>query len=106
MWGRVMVWWWRRLWLPAVVALFALLIHSTVSGERGLFHLLRLSEEQRQLEDRVRVLLRENTDLKERRRRLRTDDFFLEKVAREGLGLARENEIIYRFLPDRAPRPQ
>lgn len=106
MWGRVMVWWWRRLWLPAVVALFALLIHSTVSGERGLLHLLRLSEEQRQLEDRVRVLLRENTDLKERRHRLRTDDFFLEKVAREGLGLARENEIIYRFLPDRAPRPQ
>lgn len=106
MWGRMMTWWWRRLWLPAVVALFALLIHSTVSGERGLFHLLRLSEEQRQLEDRVRVLLRENTDLKDRRRRLRTDDFFLEKVAREGLGLARENEIIYRFLPDRAPRPQ
>lgn len=99
----MVVWWFRRLWLPAMVALLMLLVYSTVSGERGLLHLLRLTQEQRQLEARVRALLHENTDLKSRIRRLQTDDDFLEKVAREQLGLVRENEIVYRFRDPAAP---
>ena len=92
-----MVRWLRWMWFPSILALYALLMYSTVCGERGLLHLFQLTEEQRQLETQVRTLLRDNADLKERIRRLHTDDVFLEKVVREGLGLVRENEIVYRF---------
>ena len=86
----------RTIWLPAVLALYTLLIYLAVWGDRGLIHLARLGEEQRHLEKQVRQLLSENTDLKSRIERVHGDDFFLEKVARETLGLVRDYEIIYR----------
>ena len=86
----------RKMWLPVVLALYTLLIYLAVWGDRGLIHLSRLDEEQRALERQVRQLLSENTDLKSRIERVQGDDFFLEKVARETLGLVRDHEIIYR----------
>lgn len=86
----------RTIWLPVVLALYTLLIYLAVWGDRGLIHLARLGEEQRDLEKQVRQLLSENTDLKSRIERVHGDDFFLEKVARETLGLVRDYEIIYR----------
>jgi cell division protein FtsB len=43
--------------------------------------------------------LRENADLKDRTRRLHTDDVFLEQLARDRLILVREHDIVYRFHP-------
>ncbi len=87
------------MWFPSVLALYALLMYSTVWSERGLLHLFQLTEEQRALETQVRTLLRENADLKERIRRLHTDDVFLEQLARDRLILVREHDIVYRFHP-------
>ena len=87
----------RWMWFPSILALYALFMYSTVYGERGLLHLFQLTEEQRELETQVRTLLRDNVDLKERIQRVHTDDVFLEKLVREGLGLVREHEIVYRF---------
>ncbi|MBI3798958.1 MAG: septum formation initiator family protein, partial [Deltaproteobacteria bacterium] len=42
-------------------------------------------------------LTRENADLHERINRLKADDEFLEKVAREELGFVGKGEIVYRF---------
>jgi cell division protein FtsB len=87
----------RRFWFPALLACYALLVVSTLTGERGLLHLWKLRQEQRVLEAQVFALLRENEDLRSRIRRLQTDDEFFEKVAREELGFVRKGEIIYRF---------
>ncbi len=87
------------MWFPLVLAVYALFMYSTVWSERGLLHLFQLTEEQRALETQVRTLLRENTDLKERIRRLHTDDVFLEQLARDRLILVREHDIVYRFHP-------
>lgn len=52
-----------------------------------------------QLERRIEVLSRENSRLAEEKRRLETDLSYIEKVARDNLGVAREGEIIYRVIP-------
>jgi len=69
----------------------------TVFGERGLMHLWRLWGEKRKLEEGNFLLQRHNGLLRERIHRLRHDDLYLEKIAREDLGLVREGEVVYRF---------
>ena len=49
------------------------------------------------LEERNFLLQRENEALRERIYRIRNDDRYLEKIAREELGLVRPGEIVYRF---------
>jgi len=97
--GRTVVRRFGWVWFPSILALYALLGYSTVWSERGLLHLFQLTEERRVLETQVRTLLRENDDLKERIRRLHTDDLFLEQLARNRLVLVREHDIVYRFHP-------
>jgi len=87
----------RRLWLPATLVLYALLATSTLVGQHGLLHLQELRQEQQALEAEAFTLTHENADLRERIDRLKTDDEFLEKVAREELGFVRKGEIVYRF---------
>lgn len=77
--------------LLIVLSLFAVL------GERGLFHLWRLREEKREMEEKNYLLQKENEKLRERIHRLRHDNLYLEKTAREELGLVRPGEIVYRF---------
>lgn len=69
----------------------------TIFGDRGLLHLWRLWGEKRTLDERNFHLQRENELLRERIHRLRHDNLYLEKIAREDLGLVREGEIVYRF---------
>jgi cell division protein FtsB len=80
--------------------LVALLIF-TAFGERGVLHLWRLWGEKKRLEDKNYLLQRENEALRERVSRIRHDDLYLEKIAREELGLVRPGEMVYRFAaPD------
>ncbi len=75
----------------------ALMLSFLVFGEWGLVHYRRLSEERRSLEERSQALQRDNELLREKIYRLRKDDRYLEKVAREQLGMAKDGEIIYLF---------
>ena len=76
----------------------------TTFGERGLFHLWRLWGEQKKLDEANFLLQKENEILRERIYRLRHDDLYLEKIAREDLGLVRPGEIIYRFTSSESKR--
>jgi cell division protein FtsB len=78
-------------------ALLGVLSLFTLFGERGALHLWRLWDEKGRLEERNFVLHKENESLRERIGRIRHDDAYLEKIAREELGLVRPGEIIYRF---------
>ena len=80
------------------IFLFALGLLA-ISGERGILLIWRLMEDKRKLEAANFALLQENDGLRRKIQRLRHDDLYLEKVAREELGLARPGEIIYRFAP-------
>lgn len=69
----------------------------TIFGDRGVVHLWRLMEEKEKLDKRNFLLRKENESLRERIYRLRHDDLYLEKIAREELNLVRPGEVIYRF---------
>jgi len=48
---------------------------------------------------RIADLTEENKRLKEEKRKLEEDPEYLEKVAREKMGLIREGEVIYQLIP-------
>ncbi len=94
-----------RSWMLYIFcALLLSLSLFTTFGERGLLHLWRLRGEQGNLDDSNFLLQKENEVLRERIHRLRHDDLYLEKIAREDLGLVRPAEIIYRFASAESKR--
>ncbi|HEX7232628.1 MAG TPA: septum formation initiator family protein [Candidatus Binatia bacterium] len=78
-------------------ALIILLALITVIGERGVLHLWRLRGEKNRLDEQNFHLQKENETLRQRVYRIRNDNAYLEKVAREELNLVRPGEIVYRF---------
>jgi cell division protein FtsB len=88
----------RQGWtLYFLASLIFLLLTYTIVGERGLFHLWRLRGEKAKLDEQNFRLQKENETLRQRVARLRHDDSYLEKIAREELNLVRPGEVIYRF---------
>ena len=90
-----------RSWLVCVLGLvlFAFSLITTF-GERGLLHLWRLTDERRRLGEKNFRLHRENEILRENINRLRHDDRYLEKKAREDLGFVGPGEIVYQFASE------
>ena len=78
-------------------ALITLLTLVTVVGERGALHLWRLRGEKTALDEQNYRMQKENEVLRERIWRIRNDNYYLEKLAREELNLVRHGEVIYRF---------
>lgn len=77
--------------------LIVLLALITVIGERGVLHLWRLRGEKNRLDEQNFRLQKENEALRQRIYRIRNDNAYLEKLAREELNLVRPGEIVYRF---------
>lgn len=71
-------------------------IVSGFAGEHGVAHLLHLREERRMISERHFRLLDENARLAREITRLRSDDLYLEELARRELGLVRPNEVVVR----------
>ena len=89
--------------LYGLAFLIILLSLYTMAGEWGAIHLWRLRGEKAKLDEQNYRLQKENEGLRQRISRLRNDDFYLEKLAREELNLVRPGEVIYRF-PHSDPR--
>ena len=60
----------------------------------GFSKLQELREENRNLEKRIEVLTRTNLELEKEKNRLESDPSYIEKIAREKLGMAKKDEII------------
>lgn len=84
--------------------LISLLTLVTIVGERGALHLWRLYGEKSNLDEQNYRLQRENEALRQRIWRLRNDDAYLEKLAREERNLVRPGEVVYRFPKAEARR--
>ena len=78
-------------------ALIILLSLVTIVGERGALHLWRLRGEKIRLDEQNYRLQKENDALRQRIHRVRSDDDYLEKLAREELNMVRPGEVVYRF---------
>lgn len=60
----------------------------------GFSKLQELREENRNLEKRIDILEKANKELGEEEEKLENDPTYIEKIAREKLGMARKGEII------------
>lgn len=62
------------------------------------YQIREAQKEVRKMEEEIRELKLENESLKMEEKKMK-DPFYIEKMAREKLGLARKNEVIYKIVP-------
>lgn len=79
-----------------VAALLAMVV-LIVFGDRGLLDYTEIKEKLSLLETENSRISSENEQLRERIVLLRSNQDYLELIARRDLGMVREGEIIYRF---------
>ena len=80
-----------------LVSAIVVVLASLVFAPDGIPSLLALKRERQRLGEQAVALLEQNTALREQIDRLRTDDRFLEGLARGELGFVRDDELVYRF---------
>ena len=78
--------------LLAVMALFFGLI--AIFGDRGLVELYRVRRETLLVQQEIETLRQKNQQLLQEIHGLRDDPYYIEKIAREELGMARPGETI------------
>ena len=84
-------------------ALIMLVLLHTIFGPYGYLSLRRSEQQIEQLRLEIDRLDRENSDLSGEIRALQSDPAAIEKVAREDMGLARPDELIFRLPDDPLP---
>ena len=60
----------------------------------GFAKLQRLKEKNRNLERRIEILTKTNEELAKEKEKLENDPSYIEKIAREKLGMTRKDEIV------------
>jgi len=67
-------------------------------GDYGFFRLFSLKKEKESIILETKRLQTQNMDLEMEKEKLKKDLFYIEKVARERYGMAKEDETIYKFV--------
>jgi cell division protein FtsL len=95
----------HRLVIGGGIGCFLLLSLLAIAGERGFFEVYQFSRHLERVESQIRVLEEENQRLRKQVTRLGSDPEQVEKLAREDLGLARPDEIIFEIVDEPAQDP-
>jgi len=95
----------HRLVIGGGIGCFLLLSLLAIAGERGFFEVYQFSQYLERVESQIRVLEEENRHLRMQVIRLGSDPDHVEKLAREDLGLARPDEIIFEIVDEPAQDP-
>jgi cell division protein FtsB len=86
--------------ISIAIALLVLLWIVFAPGS-GMFHLHQQKKHLAELKTEHEVLTQQNKEMKEDIERLQTDKGYLEKVAREDLGMLKKNEIVFDFAKEK-----
>jgi len=88
-------------WLTLVLMVSSLFLLAmmafTVWGNRGLLAMSRMQHELERLVREIEIVEQKNATLSHEVQRLRSDLGYIEKIAREELGLVRPGEIVFDF---------
>lgn len=84
----------------SVFLFFILIIAWLAFGERGLIHLYKMEGQRRQYRERIQELERKNHELLREIESLRTDEGYIESVARQELNLLKDNEVQFHFTEE------
>ena len=84
--------------LKVAVGILVLAILSfTVFGQRGLLNMVRYKKEKQELVEEAARLKQENQKLRLEIDRLQSDYTYIERLAREELGMVKPEEIVFQF---------
>lgn len=72
-------------------------LFSFIFGDMGLIRYHRMNKTYKALQQEINSLGKENERLKKEVEALKNDPHYIEKLAREKLGLSKEGEIIYQY---------
>jgi cell division protein FtsB len=91
--------WWNggRVLTIALLCAITAVASSVLLGHDGVTNLLALRAERQRLGEQAVALIEQNSSLRDELKRLKSDDRFLESIARRELGLVRPDEVVYRF---------
>ena len=95
----------RRVIIGGSVGCFLLLSLLAMAGDRGFLELRQFNRHLEHLEGRIRALEEENLRVRRQVIGLRNDPYQIERVAREDLGLARPDELIFIILDEHTTTP-
>jgi cell division protein FtsB len=84
---------------------FAFVAYRFFAGPYGFLEIHKLWKEKNSLEEESKALQAELIDMEIEKQRLTDDAFYLEKQARERLGMVREGEKVYRVIEDDQTKP-
>ena len=69
----------------------------TIFGDRGLVRIYKLSKNRDSIKAYNEKIKTENAAMREEIERLKSDDKYMELVARKELGMIGKNEVVYQF---------
>ncbi|MBN1604455.1 MAG: septum formation initiator family protein [Chitinispirillaceae bacterium] len=87
------------IWIIISIVLFFLAI--SLFGNQGIIVVFKAYNENRSLTEQIDESKRTIDSLKDEIERLKNDTAYIEKIAREKLGMARRNEKIYKFIEEK-----
>lgn len=86
-------WWWA--------VLLTLLLGFALFGDNGVLRLIKAYHQKQHLQLQVEQLEQENRRLQAEIEALKKDPKAIERLARQELGMVREDEIVYQFPPQK-----
>lgn len=91
----------QRRWLIFGILLFmnGYLFLSFFFGGMGFFKAINMRKNHAAVQEDIRSLKRENIQLSQRIEGLKNDPLYIERLARDRLGLVKEGELVYEFFP-------
>jgi cell division protein FtsB len=93
----------RKIKVVLFLLVFSLLVYRFCAGPYGFFQIHSLRQEKKSLNHQSRMLKAEIIDMEIEKNRLKDDPFYMEKQARERLGLIKEGEKMYRIIHKEKP---
>lgn len=90
----------RTLLRILLLVLSAWLAYQVIASEHGLMKISRTKDEIRKLDREAASLVKEKEELDETAKRYENNPYLVEKALRDELGMAKEDEIVYRFEDD------
>jgi cell division protein FtsB len=89
---------------PGRWILFAVLLtvlYFTLTGDEGLINLYRSHRETKKMKKEIAALNKTIDSLENTIEKLKNDTAFIERIAREKLGMAKKGEKVYKFIEEK-----
>lgn len=87
----------NTIFFTLVVLAFFYIATALLFGNMGFLKYLKLTKTKTRLETEISAMENENKSLKKQVTELKSDNFYIEKYAREEYGLAKPDEYIFQF---------